>query len=344
MANHFRAKKGDAVKRKKERPFPCLIGDVGGTNARFAIETAPGVFSAVARFPVRNFSSFRESLHFYLSQPDSVQAGKITTAAIAIANPLDGDMVKMTNSDWAFSINEIKEEFGWDTFLLVNDFTALAMSLPFLSKESLIQCGGTTMTKGKAIGLIGAGTGLGVSGLIPFGEHWIPLETEGGHVSFSPVNDLELEIMRLTKEHYGHVSAERLISGTGLEWLYVLLAKMDGVNVIPLKAAEITEKALKEKDRLCDWTVEVFCQMLGTVAGNLALTLGTRGGVFVGGGIVPCLKERFFSSEFRHRFEEKGRFSEYVSKIPVFVIQDTFAAFKGVSILVNHYVENGSCV
>lgn len=214
------------------------------------------------------------------------------------------------------------------------------MSLPFLPADSLVQCGGGTRVPGKAIGLIGAGTGLGVSGLVPSGECWVPLETEGGHVSFSPANDLEMEILRQTKKRYDHVSAERLISGMGLEWLYVLLAEMEGMHVAPLKASDITGRALTRADRLCDRAVEVFCQMLGTTAGNLALTLGARGGIFIGGGIVPHLKERFFTSGFRKRFEEKGRFSEYVSKIPVFVIKDTFAAFTGVSILMDSYSES----
>lgn len=329
-----------------EMHLPRLVGDVGGTNARFAIETVPGCFTAAARLPVRNFSGFGDALRFYLNQPASRAAGSslIKTAAIAIANPLDGDRVKMTNSDWTFSADETRKAFGLDVFLLVNDFTALAMSLPFLPAASLAQCGGGSRIPGKTIGLIGAGTGLGVSGLIPSGKYGIPLETEGGHVSFSPANDLEEEILRLARKRYDHVSAERLISGKGLEWLYVLLAEIEGIKETPRDASEITGNALKGTDRLCDRTVEVFCQMLGTVAGNLALTLGAKGGMFIGGGIVPHLKERFFSSGFRKRFEEKGRFSEYVSTIPVFVIQDTFAAFKGVSILMDRHAEASSAI
>ena len=326
-----------ATGREMTRPFPCLVGDVGGTNARFAIETAPGVFCAMTKYPVRDFSTFAEMLRFYLAQPEAVAAGSfsVRAAAVAIANPVSGDRVKMTNSDWTFSVNEIKKEFGLDAFLLVNDFTALAMSLPFLSGNSLVRCGGKTGEKGKAIGLIGPGTGLGVSGLIPCGKYWVPLEAEGGHVSFSPVNALEMEILRLARKRYDHVSAERLISGSGLEWLYVLLAEIEGKHVLPLRASEITNKAMKEIDCLCSRTVEVFCQMLGTAAGNLALTLGAKGGIFIGGGIVPHLENRFFISGFRKRFEEKGRFSEYVSEIPVFVIKNTFAAFRGVSVLMD---------
>lgn len=326
--------------RKKVRPFPCLVGDVGGTNARFAIETAPGVFAAMAVFPNKDFTDFGEALRHYLGLPESVAAGSMSVraAAVAIANPVEGDWIRMTNSEWTFSIEETRKEFGLDVFLVVNDFTALAMSLPFLPSETLVQCGGRERVKGKAVGLIGAGTGLGVSGLLPHGNDWIPLETEGGHVSFSPANELETEILELAMKRYGHVSAERLISGAGLELLYILLAETRGEKTPPLKASEITERALNGTDDLCDQTVEVFCQMLGTAAGNLALTLGARGGVFIGGGIVPRLGERFLVSGFRKRFEGKGRFSAYVSRIPVFVIKDTFAALKGVSVLMDRHV------
>ncbi|EEO27004.1 glucokinase [Oxalobacter paraformigenes] len=330
------------MKQETSGMFPRLVGDVGGTNARFAIETAAGVFAAPAVYPNRDFPGLEDALRFYITQPGSVAAGALSVrqAAVAIANPVDGDRVRMTNSDWTFSIGEIKKAFGLDVFLLVNDFTALAMALPFLPEESLVRCGGEKARENRAIGLIGAGTGLGVSGLIPAGDRWIPLEAEGGHVSFSPANELEMEILVLAKKRYRHVSAERLISGMGLELLYGLLAEIEGKTLMPLKAHEITQSALQGTDRLCDRTVEVFCQMLGTVSGNLALTLGAQGGLYIGGGIVPHLKERFFDSGFRKRFEEKGRFSEYVARIPVFVIRDTFAAFTGVSALMNRYLGN----
>lgn len=336
----YRDEKSGVSLGKQVRPFPCLVGDVGGTNVRFAIETAPGVFVALKVLQNRAFQDFGEALRFYMELQESIEAGSLSvkTAAVAIANPVESDLIRMTNSKWVFSIEEIRKAFGLDVFLVVNDFAALAMSLPFLSSETLVQCGGKEAVEGKAVGLIGAGTGLGVSGLLPYGNDWIPLETEGGHVSFSPMNELEMEILECAMKCYGHVSAERFISGAGLEFLYVLLAKTRGEKTTALKASEITERALRGTDNLCDLAVEVFCQMLGTVASNLALTLGARGGVFIGGGIVPRLGERFLVSGFRKRFEDKGRFSEYVSRIPVFVIKDTFAALKGVSILMDRHV------
>ena len=321
-----------------ERPdtkyrFPCLIGDVGGTNARFAIETAAGRFEAAAVLQNRDFPDFESALRHYLQRSESRAAGSTSaqSAAIAIANPLDGDKVKMTNSGWAFSIEAVRKTFGFRILRFFNDFSALAMAIPFMPPQALIQCGGDVPYKDKSSGLIGPGTGLGVSGLVPWGEHFIPLEAEGGHVSFSPFDELEMEIFALAKKRYDHVSAERLISGPGMEWLYRLLAEIGGETAELLTAPEITEMALKQPGSLSDRTVEVFCRMLGTVAGNLALTLGARGGIYIGGGIVPRIVKRFEQSGFRERFEAKGRFSEYVSRIPVFVLMDTFAAFKGVS-------------
>lgn len=321
--------------------YPRLVGDVGGTNARFAIETAAGFFEAAAIYPNKDFAGFAEVLHHYLSGEKAVSAGaeKLKYAAVAIANPIEGDWIKMTNSTWAFSIEKVRAEFGFEVFLMVNDFTALAMSLPSLPPAYTRQCGGKSAKEGRAIGLIGAGTGLGVSGLIPAQEVWIPLEAEGGHVSFSPSDRLEIDILELARKKYRHVSAERFLSGRGIEFLYELLSEIKEGESRSLPASEILERAGMEKNGLCDQVIDIFCNMFGTVAGNLALTLGAKGGIYIGGGIIPRLGERFFVSGFRKRFEDKGRFSDYLAEIPVFVITDTYAAFGGVSLLLDNYLK-----
>lgn len=324
--------------------YPRLVGDVGGTNARFAIETAAGCFEVPAIFANRDFGGFSSVLRHYLSQETAVSAGakKLKYAAVAIANPISGDWIKMTNSAWAFSVEQVKAEFGFDVLLMVNDFTALAMSLPSLPKAYIKQCGGKIAVERKAIGLIGAGTGLGVSGLIPSKEAWVPLEAEGGHVSFAPSGELEMTILELARRKYDHVSAERFLSGTGMEFLYELLCMINNEEKRSLPASHIIEHAIREKDVLCEQTIEVFCRMFGTVAGNLALTLGAKGGIYVGGGIIPRLGERFFASGFRKRFDNKGRFSDYLASIPVFVIMDTCAAFGGVSLLLDNHLKQHS--
>ncbi len=324
--------------------YPRLVGDVGGTNARFAIETAAGCFEASAIYPNKDFAGFSDVLRYYLLQEKAVSAGsgKLKYAAVAIANPIEGDWIKMTNSAWAFSIESVRAEFGFEVFLMVNDFTALAMSLPSLPPACARQCGGNKAKKERPIGLIGAGTGLGVSGLIPAHDVWIPLEAEGGHVTFSPFDELEIDILELAGKEYRHVSAERFLSGRGIEFLYELLSEIKEGERRSLSARDIIERASVEKNGLCDQVIDVFCKMFGTVAANLALTLGAKGGVYIGGGIIPRLGERFLVSGFRKRFEDKGRFSGYLAEIPVFVITDTYAAFGGVSLLLNNYLKRNS--
>lgn len=324
--------------------FPRLLADIGGTNARFAIETMPGTIEAMSIYPNRSFSGLEEALAQFLSQSEALSAGSQTIrhAAMAIANPITGDRIKMTNSEWAFSIEAVRQKFGFETLLFINDFTALAMALPFIAPEALVQSGGDEPLADHPIGLLGAGTGLGVSGLIPCDGGWVPLEAEGGHVTFSPFTEREIDLLRLAKKQYPHVSAERFISGMGIELIYRLIMESRGKEVPSLRASDITAKALSGECKWCEEVVETFCQMLGTVAGNLALTLGARGGIYIGGGIVPRLGGRFFSSGFRQRFEEKGRFSPYLSHIPVYVIQDTFSALTGVSAMLARYLARRS--
>jgi glucokinase len=248
-----------------------------------------------------------------------------------------GDRIRMTNSEWTYSIEAVRRQVGLETLLCVTDFTALAMALPHLAPQASRQLGGGEPVINCPIGLLGAGTGLGVSGLVPSRSGWVPLETEGGHATFSPFSEREIELLRLAKQTWPHVSLERFISGMGLELIYRLLMESRGKEAEPLRAPDITARALSGECAWCNEVVEIFCQMLGTAAGNLALTLGARGGIYIGGGIVPRLGERFFASGFRQRFEEKGRFSSYLSHIPVYVILDTYAALTGVSALLDRH-------
>ncbi len=323
--------------------FPRLLADIGGTNARFAIETAPGCIEAMSIYPNRAFPGLEDALEKFLSEPEAIDSGakRIRHAAMAIANPVTGDRIRMTNSEWAFSIEDVRRKSGFETLLFINDFTALAMALPFLSPDAVRQCGGVSPVANQPIGLLGAGTGLGVSGLVPYNGAWIPLETEGGHTTFSPFSEREIVLLSLAKKQHPHVSAERFLSGMGLELIYRLIMESRGKEASPLRAADITARALSGECYWCEEVVETFCQMLGTVAGNLALTLGARGGIYIGGGIVPRLGERFFTSGFRQRFEEKGRFASYLSPVPVYVILDTFVALKGVSAMLAQKLGDG---
>jgi glucokinase len=312
---------------------PRLLADIGGTNARFALEIAPQEFAAVAVLPCKDYASLELAIMAYLADAAAQQAsrGSVRHAAVAIANPVDGDSVRMTNHHWEFSIQQLRVNLGFETFLVVNDFSALAMALPYLKDEDKLQVGGGAARSDSAIGLIGAGTGLGVSGLVPTNGQWTPLHSEGGHVTFSPADEREICILRFAWRHFSHVSAERLLSGDGLEMIYQALLDMKHQPVIALDAPTISYKAMHGECKVCAEAVDCFCAMLGTMAGNVGVTLGAAGGIYIGGGIVPRLGQRFIDSPFRARFEQKGRFSSYLAQIPVYVITAQYPAFLGVS-------------
>jgi glucokinase len=312
---------------------PRLLADVGGTNARFAVETAPFQFESVAVLPCSGYASLGGALAAYLASDEvSVHVAGIRHAAIAIANPVDGDMVRMTNHTWSFSIAALREELDLSTLLVVNDFTALAMALPHLRPSQRMRIGGGTELPDRTIGLIGPGTGLGVSGIVPVDGRWAALASEGGHASFAPGDDTEVAIMRQLWREHGHASAERLLSGPGIELIYRVIS---GGKV--LGAAEVTQRALDGTDAECVRTVDCFCGVLGSVAGSVALTLGATGGMYIGGGIVPRLGALFAGSPFRARFEAKGRLSPYLARIPTFLITEEYPAFLGVSAILSEH-------
>lgn len=318
---------------------PRLLADIGGTWARFTLETAPGVFTHSASLRCADHPDFASALRAYLDQLPAAgdPRGGVRHAAVAIANPVEGDLVRMTNYHWRFSIEETRRELGFETLVVVNDFTALAMALPRLKVAQRRAVGGGTARERSVVGVIGAGTGLGVSGLIPAGDGYVALGTEGGHTSFAPRDERELQILRFAQREFDHVSFERLLSGRGLELIYRALGESAGVA--PLPAPEITRRALDGSDPLCAATVDAFCCVLGTTAANLAVTLGAFGGIYIGGGIVPRLGTAFDRSGFRARFESKGRFSDYVKAIPTFVITEPQATFIGVSAILSEQLK-----
>jgi glucokinase len=306
---------------------PRLVADIGATNARFALIGADGKPYGEQILAVADYPNIVAAITAYL---EGVMERRPTQAALAVAMPIIGDQVKMTNNErWSFSIEATRRTLGLDRLLLLNDFTALALALPRLEQTELRQVGGGAAVAKATIGLIGPGTGLGVSGLVWAGDHWVPLMSEGGHVTFSPVNEQEWKIACLLQKRFGHVSPERLLSGPGLVNLYQALAELEGRAAEDLPPPVITEQALAGSCPLCRQTLEIFCAALGTAAGNLAVTLGALGGVYIGGGIVPQLGDFFDQSAFRERFEAKGRFKSYLAAIPTYVITASNIALRG---------------
>ncbi|WP_322105229.1 bifunctional transcriptional regulator/glucokinase [Paraburkholderia sp. J41] len=316
---------------------PRLLADIGGTNARFALETAPGEIGQVRVYPCAQYPGVAEVIQQYLKD---TKIGRVNHAAIAIANPVDGDQVRMTNHDWTFSIEATRRALGFDTLLVVNDFTALAMALPGLTDTQRVQVGGGQRRQNSVIGLLGPGTGLGVSGLIPADDRWIALGSEGGHASFSPQDEREDLVLRHARTKWPHVSFERVCAGPGIELIHRALAARDKKKLPEtLEVADIVKLA-HDGDALALETVECFCGILGSFAGNIAMTLGSLGGIYVGGGVVPRLGELFTRSSFRQRFEAKGRFDSYLANVPTYVITAEYPAFLGVSAILAEQLSN----
>ena len=311
------------------------MADIGGSNARFgwlaAGESQPAHVDTLA---VAERSGLIATLRAYL---DGVQAKLGASyeaprcAALAVATAVGGDTVDFTNSHWSFSQQSLRDAFGLETLVVLNDFEALALALPHLKRHQLrahsaLPGGGGTMA------VIGPGTGLGVAGVVATARGFAAIPGEGGHATLAAGNDFEAELLRIVRRQYAHVSAERLLSGIGLPVLHGAvrdaLGAAHGADGDVLEAHQIIADGLAG-DAVCQRTLDVFCALLGSFAGNVALTLGARGGVYIGGGIVPRLGERFFSSEFRSRFESKGRLSAYLQAIPTALITDTLAALTG---------------
>jgi glucokinase len=337
MSTGVPSKKEAVSGNRQHADGPRLLADIGGTNARFALETGPGQISQIRVYPCAAYPGVEEVLRDYLKD---AKVGRVNHAAIAIANPVDGDQVRMTNHNWTFSIEATRRGLGFDTLLVVNDFTALAMALPGLTDAQRVQVGGGSRRQNSVIGLLGPGTGLGVSGLIPADDRWIALGSEGGHSSFSPCDEREDIVLHFARKKWTHVSFERVVAGPGIELIYRALAARDKKRLpASVEPAEVVKRALGG-DALGAEALDCFCGILGTFAGNIAMTLGALGGIYIGGGVVPKLGDFFVQSSFRRRFEAKGRFESYLANIPTYVITAEYPAFLGVSAILAEQLSN----
>jgi glucokinase len=315
---------------------PCfLVADIGGTNARFALADQSRQLHSLQVLPCEAYASMDSAIRHYLSQ---VGTPLIQDAVIAIATPILGDQVKMTNHHWAFSIEATRQLLGFRTLLVVNDFAALAMSLPFLGNEGIVRLDQNGIIREGVKAVIGPGTGLGIAGLIPQPYGWNPLPTEGGHVDFAPNDELEIEILRLLWRDYPHVSPERLVSGPGIVSLYRALRTIAGLSASTATPAEVVERAVSGSCATAAQTLKVFSGMLGSVAGNAALMMNSVGGVYIGGGVISKLGASFDPLAFRNRFVAKGRFEKYLEAIPNYLIVSEYPAFIGAVELLSQFL------
>jgi glucokinase len=308
-----------------------LVVDIGGTNARLALVAEDSLQPQRERV-VRcaDFEGLEHAVRRYLQDNGNPA---VREAALDVATGITGDFVRLTNGPWGFSIEQTRRNLGLDRLHVVNDFTALALAVPTLRADELQQIGGGAAVPATPIAVIGPGTGLGVSGLLPAGKGWVALQGEGGHTAFAPMSAREIGVLGWLQQRYDHVSMERVVSGMGLENLYHALCALDGVEAQLLGPEKITASALSNGDAQCAEAVEMFCAILGTAAANLVVTLGARSGCYIGGGIVPRLGDYFARSPFRRRFETKGRFSSYVAAVPTHVILAQTPALRGLATL-----------
>lgn len=305
-----------------------LVGDVGGTHARFAIvepsDTSAWEIRASQDLRSDEFASLFDAVRAYVGQTDSPLPPVI---AIGVAGPVVNGSVSFTNLGWRASEAELKE-LGFDRALLINDFAALAFAVPMLSRMDWRGIGPDLVADPDApISILGAGTGFGLSCLARFRNRSIPMATEGGHAGFAPGSDVERDILRLLAGRFGHVSIERVLSGAGLENIFHAMNEIAGHIEDRLSAPEIVARATD--DRACRDAVEVFCGIFGSVAGDFALAHGARGGVYIAGGIAQKIEHMLAASQFRVRFEDKGRLSYFVKAIPTRLVLHEDAAFLG---------------
>lgn len=314
--------------------FPRLLGDVGGTNARWAWQAGPGAaFEHVRVLACSNFDAIDACIAHYLR---SEGLSPPRAAAFGIATAVLDDSVAMTNHAWRFSITALQRALGVERLLVLNDFEALALALPALAPGEMCQVGGGAAVAGANLAVLGAGTGLGVAGLIADGHGgWNPVVGEGGHATLAATTAREASLLAVLRERFEHVSAERVLSGPGLVNLYAAVCTLNAEVAQALEPADVLSRGLGESGArcpLCAEALEHFAAFLGNAAGNLALTLGARGGVYLGGGIAPRLGRRLEGLPFRARFEDKGRFRAYLAAIPSWIVTAPAPALLGAAL------------
>jgi len=313
---------------------PILVADIGGTNVRFGLGTTPDKpVETILKYQISGFPNPETAMRRYfedlgLSEGD---VGTIRQACFCAAGPVEDDVVSLTNGSWVIDKAHIASSFDLD-FKLINDFSGLANAIPYLPDDELLQLGGGLPEDGSPKAIFGPGTGLGVSGAVPDrAGGWIVLSGEGGHAAFAPRREIEDRILQILRRRIpgGRVSSERILSGSGLEMLFEALAEIEQIPMLPQSAKEIVETGIEDETSLQRQTISLFCGLLGKFGGDLALTLGARGGVYLAGGVALALREFLPTSVFRARFEDKGRMQKFNADIPTYLLIGETPALTG---------------
>jgi glucokinase len=299
-----------------------LVADIGGTHARFAKkQDRSNKLFEIASVRVSGHEHFYRALAEYLRESNGGEWDALPAAAcFAVATRIDDEEIRFTNSSWVFNRLEVSEMLGGIHLELINDFAAKGYGISELTHEDWQQLGGTDPLPGKPVGIIGPGTGLGISIVVPTDQSYVVLDGEGGHVDFAPITKEEYQVLEILAARFGRVSVERLLCGNGLVNIYQALGSIQQIEPMHTTPEAVSKAGMDGSDVLARHALHLFCRVLGSVAGNLALTAGALGGVYITGGIVPAILDFFHSSEFRARFEHKGRFRDYLARIPVRVV------------------------
>ena len=304
-----------------------LIADIGGTNIRLAQANAQSdtKYTDIETYRCANFSSLIEVIAQYIETKNIADAS--INACLAIACPTDKDIISMTNLPWEFSQKALIKELNLNSLAMINDYTAIAMAIPLLNDSQKVKIGGGETVANMPISVCGPGTGLGVANLVPVSiagkSQWHCVSGEGGHIDFAPVGELEITVLRYINTIKDRVSYEQLLSGYGLEQIHQALVNADpDDDDAHLSAQEISKRGTENTCIMCKQALLIFCQVLGSFAGNLALIMNSQGGVYIAGGIVPRFIEFLKASKFRERFESKGRLSHITQQAPTYVITE----------------------
>ncbi|MEW5249380.1 glucokinase [Microbulbifer discodermiae] len=321
-----------------------LVADIGGTNARFGLARHGGeghrglqgtLVEDIRQLPCAQFEQLEAALESYLQSLPASKVASLSEACLAVAGPVGSDRIAVTNLPWSFSKSSLKRSLGYARFEVINDFAALALSCPGLQGEELARVDTETepvsehpMPEEPRV-VIGPGTGLGVCGLLRNGNTWRALPGEGGHTTIAPVNEEELAIVQYLRREHCHISAEHLLCGRGLANIHRGLAAIGGQRETSRDPAAITAAALDGSCALARYTVHLFCNLLGSFCGDAVLTLGARGGLYLGGGILPRIEPLLRASDFMSRLRAKGVMSAYLHKLPVYLVRHPFPALVG---------------
>ncbi|WP_114324883.1 glucokinase [Candidatus Colwellia aromaticivorans] len=326
----------------KKNKHISLIADIGGTNIRIGQTNKDNLIISVETYQCANFNSLYEVLAFYIDKQEL--DGYCINACLAIACPVDSDWIAMTNLSWQFSQKQLQQQLKFNSLVFINDYTAIAMAIPFLVDSQKVKIGGGNAVSNNVISVCGPGTGLGVANLIPISNSdkikWQCVSGEGGHVDFAPVDDIELKIFDYLKHSKKRISYEQLLSGYGLEQIYQALLFINGSSLEysqtnKVSSEIISKQAVSGSCELCVKSLSQFCKVLGSFAGNLALQSCSLGGVYIAGGIVPNFITFIKDSDFRVRFEEKGRLSGITKQTPTYIITEPQPGLLGASAYLN---------